>query len=71
MTGVSGVIGVPGVLALGVPPGVVPGVFPGVAGVMTTEAGARVGVTSSAGGSGGGGDSTRGVEVIKRASRTR
>lgn len=70
MTGVSGVIGVPGVLVLGVlPPGVVPGVFPGVAGVMTTEAGAKVGVTSSVGGGGGG--STRGVEVMKRASLTR
>lgn len=49
-----------GVEALGVPPGVVPGVVPGVAGMTTT--GARPGLSAPAR------ESSRGVDVIKRAS---
>lgn len=83
MTGVSGTIGVPGVLAPGVemtgvevpgvemtgvdapgePPGVTPGDVPGVAGMTTTLDGP--GLSEPALGS------SRGVEVINRASLIR
>lgn len=54
----------PGVEAAGVEaPGVVPGVVPGVAGITTTEAEPRISAPVRG--------STRGVDVIKRASLIR
>lgn len=65
MTGVIGVPGVDGV-ALGVARGEPPGVVPGVAGVMTT--GVTPGSSATAPPAR---DSSRGVEVTKRASLMR